>query len=165
MKNKIKFSILGLGILFGSAVFAQETKQLSQKKVMKEQHMEKRMDHFGEKMELTADQKAKITEIRKNSALERQKIKDDAVADKTKKAEAFQAIYTKERTEIGKILTPEQSLKWEKMQNDRGAMVGKKDYKYPNKGERNEKFRGDRKSGKSQYKESKRQNKLIPAKE
>lgn len=43
--NKLKLSILSFGILFGSAVFAQETKQLSNQKMSKEQQEERHHDN------------------------------------------------------------------------------------------------------------------------
>ena len=163
--NKIKLSLLSFGILFGSVVFAQETKQLSQQKLSNEQNMEKRADNFGRDLDLSAEQREKIADIRKRTNEERQNLKNDLRTDNSNRGTAMQNLRLKEREEISKVLTPEQALKFDAMKENRRTNHQKRDHKYQNQNSQNKKFKGERQVRKNHHKSLKQQNQIAPEKE
>ena len=110
---KIKAIVLvGLvSVLSMTTVSAQE----KEKKTPQERAtmLTERMDKA---LVLTADQKAKISELNLGVALKNERIRKDATLTKDKKKEALEANKTSRDMNLKMILTPEQYSKLQKMQ-------------------------------------------------
>lgn len=159
--NNIKLALLGFGILFGSMVTAQETNQISSHRLTKEQRIEKHMARFGEDLDLTAEQKAKITEIRKNSIAERQQLKNKASLEKSDIGAAMKSIHLKEQEQISKVLTPEQARKYNSLKEERKDYYRGRDRQIENN-QKQKGHRNNRKEYKRHHKRAKSQKKMAP---
>ena len=113
--NKIKMTLLGLGIFVGSTVFAQEQKS----ELTKEQRMEHRMDKFAEALELTVVQKEQVIELHKTSYEERQKIKNDESLDEVATKAAMKELRLQNKEKMDEILTEEQAAKMQALKEER----------------------------------------------
>ena len=121
----IKLSVFMLGVLLSTAGFAQDKNTES----TKQQRMELRSATVAEKLELTDDQQAKMVEMRKESQLQREKVKSDVTSDETSKKAAMREIRQENKEKMTTILTPEQSQKLAAMKADRKQNHSKKDAK------------------------------------
>ena len=115
--NKIKLSILSLGIFFASEAIAQDQKP----QMNKEQRMEKHMDQLALELELTAVQKEKMTVLHKESFESRQKVKNDASLDEAGKKAAMKSLKKEKKAEMAEILSDEQAAKLKAMKAERKA--------------------------------------------
>lgn len=123
--NKIKLSILSLGIFFASAAIAQDQKP----QMTKEQRMEKRMDHLASELSLTEVQKEQITVLNKSTLEKSKKVRNDASLDEAAKKEAMKAVRVEKKAEMSKILSDEQALKLKTLKQERRANHKKGDAK------------------------------------
>jgi Spy/CpxP family protein refolding chaperone len=125
MMNKLKLSILSMGIFFASAAIAQEQKM----QMSKEQRIEKHMDHLAVELKLSDVQKQQITDLNKSSREKSQIIKNDARLNEAAKKEATQAIRLEKKAEMNQILSEEQALKLKTLKKERKANHKKGDSK------------------------------------
>lgn len=115
--NKIKLSVLSLGIFFASAAIAQDQKP----QMTKEQRIEKRMDHLASELDLTVAQKEQITVLNKKSVESRRKIKSDDSLDEAAKKAAMKSIHQEKKAEMAKVLNDEQAAKLKALKAERKA--------------------------------------------
>ncbi|WP_107038596.1 hypothetical protein [Brumimicrobium mesophilum] len=121
--NTLKLAIVGLGVLVGTAVFAQDDKE----RLTKEERMEKRMDKFSEELELTDQQKMEFIALHKEKKELHKKLKDDASLDEAAKKTAIKEFRKEQKAKMAEILTDEQELKLKEMKKE-GAHKGKGDF-------------------------------------
>ena len=119
----IKLSVFMLGVLLSTAGFAQDKKT----ETTKQQRMELRSATVAEKLELTEDQQEKMVEMRKETQLQREKVKSDLTSDETSKKAAMRELRQDNREKMTEILTPEQSQKLAAMKAERKQNHSKKD--------------------------------------
>ena len=81
----------------------------------------KHMEEMTKELNLTADQQAKISEIRKEAAPQMKAIRDDATLDKKAKHEKMKPIVEANNTKIRALLTAEQAAKFDELQAKRKA--------------------------------------------
>lgn len=162
----IKLTLLSFGILFGSAVFAQERMHMNKKdRMSKEVSQEIRSDNFGHDLDLTAKQREQIAEIRKRTNEERPKLRNTENMDKSKLGEAMKELRNKERADISRILTDEQRVKFEAKREKRRSNHEKKDHKSQMKKSSNRMGHKKGKRGASHQNINKENKQLLPAKE
>ena len=113
--KKIKVSLLTLGIFFGSLAFAQPTRPISEKRISQEQPIEMLNNHFGEGLDLTADQKKSIKKIQNDFGEQRQKRLQDKSLDQLNLANEVEKLHQLENQQLWQVLTPEQAKKYKNM--------------------------------------------------
>ncbi len=121
-----------LGVLLSTAGFAQNKKT----EVAKEQRMEIRSASVAEKLDLTPEQQVKMAEMRKDSQIQRAKVKSDVTTDETSKKAAMKELRQNNKEKMTEILTPEQSQKLSAMKADRKQNHSKKHAKRDHKRKR-----------------------------
>lgn len=119
----IKLSVFMLGILLSTAGFAQEKKS----ETTKHNKMEMRSAIVAEKLDLSDDQRLKMAEMRKETQMERAKMKSDVTKDETAKKAAMKELREKNKEKMAEILTPEQSQKLAAMKAERKQNHSKRD--------------------------------------
>lgn len=130
--NKIKISILSIGIFISTVAFAQD----QDSRLSKEERMEQRIDKFAKELELTADQKEQLTELRKNSFEKRQELRNDESLDDVSKKSAIKTLHKKDKEKMAEILTDEQAAKLKTIKKERRANYEKQNPDKEYKGKR-----------------------------
>lgn len=144
----LKLTLYGMAILFGTVLFGQS--KLSDLTNSNQQNAELRMDYIGNNLNLSQNQKDKITVIRKNTLIEQENLKLNRDLDNSNRGIAMKALRVSEREQILKILTPEQAVKYQSMKQER-QLSNKKHHKrqnvkqIKNKRNRNHSLESDRK--------------------
>lgn len=113
--KKIKLALLCFGLVLGTVLFAQPNKEVQAKQPTKEQPIEMLNSHFGEGLNLSSSQTAKIAEIRKSFAEERQKRLNDESSGSMNSAAEVEKLHQLENEKLWEVLTPEQARKYKNM--------------------------------------------------
>lgn len=114
MKTILLF-LFGLGIM-NSFTFGQETKTVQ--KNSETIPLEMKNDHFGEGLNLSEDQKAKIEEVKKSAREERQKVLYDETMDEVESKIKIERLNKIENDNLWEILTPEQMKKHKELEKN-----------------------------------------------
>jgi len=77
--------------------------------------VEQRVRRMNEELNLTPDQKTKITALLHDEAKKRQELRADTTTPREEKLEKGQALMAEQEKKLKAILTPEQFEKWQKM--------------------------------------------------
>ncbi len=129
MKN-LKILAFGAALMIGFTGMAQQQNAKAKKemhdhrheKMTPEQRAEKRTQHMTEKLELNADQQAKVKDLHLRMAKQREELRSNETMTREEKKAAMIASHDAYKVELRQILTPEQYEKyqeWEAQKKER----------------------------------------------
>ena len=77
--------------------------------------VQQRVDRMATELNLTAEQKTKVTTLFEDEAKKRQELRANTALSREEKREKGRALLTDQEKKLKAILTPEQTEKWQKM--------------------------------------------------
>ncbi|MFN0014691.1 MAG: DUF4890 domain-containing protein [Saprospiraceae bacterium] len=140
MKKAIRFLLIALFALAGTAIFAQPPGGPGGGRMMNpEQRAEQQTAQMTEKLALSEAQAAKVKEINLKYAQKGQEAREKADGDREAMREIILAIRQEQDKELQTMLTQEQWETWvkarEEMRGNRGNLGGERSPKPENKGD------------------------------
>lgn len=112
----MKKTILMLAIASMSLAYAQQPAH--HKKHTPQERAEKLTEKMTQELGLSAETKAKVSEINYEKARKVEQLRNEAIADKERKKEARQKLKQEHETQLKAVLTPEQFEKWLKLREE-----------------------------------------------
>ncbi len=114
---------LGSLLVCNNMGYAQDTKEGKKKGGPS---VEQRVDQLSTELNLTADQKTKVTAIMQEEATKSRELRSDTSLSREQRAEKRRAIMQETSTKVKAVLTPDQRTKYDKILEQRKERMREK---------------------------------------
>src|SRR5690242_9292821 len=111
-------AVLGLASFLASATMASAQTTNAPGHHGQRGSVQHRVDRMSSELNLTADQKTKVTSLMEDEAKKRQELRADTTLSREQKREKGQAMMTEQEKKLKEILTPDQFQKWQKIRQE-----------------------------------------------